>query len=709
MKYFSRAPLIRLLLPLLGGILLAIHLPFIVPYLSWIILALLSSYALIVLFTSFGGAFKYRPFIGIWINIILFFAGYQITINHNHTFLPNHFSKIEKGDVFLAFVAEQLQEKEKSVKTVLEVSAVKVGEEWQPAGGKIMAYLRKEEKAHALRVNDKIVFQSKVSEVAGPGNPGEFNYKKYLSYHQVFHQVFIDSTNWALAGRKPSFSILRAAQEARLALLGYFKKYNIEGEEYAVASALVLGFKDEIGQELIQAYSGAGAMHVLAVSGLHVGIIYLVLNSFLKFLDKKRYGRFLKALLLIAMLWAYALITGLSPSVMRAATMFSIVIIGTATGKNSSIYNSLAGSAFILLLFNPYLIVEVGFQLSYLAVLGIVYIQPKIYQWLNPANFILKWVWGITAVSLAAQLATFPLGILYFHQFPNYFLFSNLIVIPAATIILSSGLILLLFAGIAEMFSGFTLIVEWLAYLFHKVVLFLNFIVTWIEKLPYSITDWLYISDLQVWLIYASIISLLAYFASIRGKYLVLACAILAFFLIEETHKEWRINQSRKIFFYNVKGHTAIDFVDGKKNYFLSDLSITESYSTFLFNIRNNWIRHSLKDFKLLPKDSVSLKENELAIFNGFARFGNKIIFSPGPDKEDYPELETKIPLDALVISRQCNWWDIEKYLKAFEIRQVIVDSSNPVGRARKIREKYEALGIKVHSTADLGAYVLSD
>ena len=170
------------------------------------------------------------------------------------------------------------------------------------------------------------------------------------------------------------------ANDARQFLLSSLKSNGIEGDQYAIASALILGSKDELGFEVKQAYATAGAMHVLAVSGLHVGIIFLILNTLLSALDTSKKGRIVKAIILLIVLWSYALLTGLSPSVLRAATMFSFVIMGTVLNRKSSIYNTLAASAFFLLIINPNLLFEVGFQLSYIAVLGIVYLQPLIYK-----------------------------------------------------------------------------------------------------------------------------------------------------------------------------------------------------------------------------------------------------------------------------------------------------------------------------------------
>ena len=212
----------------------------------------------------------------------------------------------------------------------------------------------------------------------------------------------------------------------------------VEGKQLKVASALLLGYRENLDKELVKSYASAGAMHVLAVSGLHVGILYLLLTrifSFLKKVKKVKNGKFILTILIVSFLWFYAIMTGLSASVMRATTMFSFIVIGNELlNRKTSIYNTLAVSAIILMIINPFIVYQVGFQLSYVAVVGIVYLQPKLNRLFYSRYKLVRGVWAITCVSLAAQIATFPLSLHYFHQFSTYFFISNLIVIPASSL-----------------------------------------------------------------------------------------------------------------------------------------------------------------------------------------------------------------------------------------------------------------------------------
>ncbi|NJO90405.1 MAG: ComEC/Rec2 family competence protein, partial [Chloroflexia bacterium] len=234
------------------------------------------------------------------------------------------------------------------------------------------------------------------------------------------------------------------AYDLRSSILSVYQSSGIQGDEFAILAALTLGVKDYLSDEIVEAYSDSGAMHVLAVSGLHVGILMAMLNMIFSFFWKRKKLLVLKSIIILVFLWLFALITGLAPSVTRSALMFSFFILSKNSGKRPSSYNSLAAAAFIILLFNPNALFHVGFQLSFLAVISILLFQQKLYRTIDIKNKYLDYFWQLTTVSLAAQIGTTPISIFYFHQFPIYALLTNIIVIPAAAIILNAVILLLI-------------------------------------------------------------------------------------------------------------------------------------------------------------------------------------------------------------------------------------------------------------------------
>jgi len=312
-----------------------------------------------------------------------------------------------------------------------------------------------------------------LKDVIPPLNPHQFNYKLYLATQGIYHQIFVEYNQ---ISRLNSDGITFFGRSAKLItfIQESLQKYNFKKNELAVINALILGQRQEISTELITNYQKAGAIHILAVSGLHIGIILLFISFLLTPLERIKYGKFLKTLCIIFLLWVFAFIAGLSASVVRAVTMFTFVAIGMFFGRKNRIEFSLISSMFFLLLMRPMFLFDVGFQLSYLAVFGIVYLQPKIYSLWKPVFSLFDFFWKLCSVSIAAQIAVLPLSIYYFHQFPGLFLVSNLVIIPFLGIILIGG-VLLIFLSIIN------LLPQCMADFYGTIISFMNAFVSWVS------------------------------------------------------------------------------------------------------------------------------------------------------------------------------------------------------------------------------------
>jgi competence protein ComEC len=363
--------------------------------------------------------------------------------------------------------------------------------------GRVLLYLSKDSAVPGLAHGDRILFSGRLNPVRPSGNPNEFNYARYLRFHHIHHQTFVPSGHWEFVQQGP-WSLRRFFISLRGSMLDVLRRSGLSGDDFAVAAALVLGYKADLEQSLVQAYAGAGATHVLAVSGLHVGIIYVIISGLLGFLTRIRHGERVRAGITVLLLVCYAMLTGLSPSVTRAVTMFSFVAVAKSLNRRGSIYNTLACSAIGLVILDPLIVMQVGFQLSYAAVLGIVLFQPPLTKLLKVEN---KWgekVWEITCVSVAAQVSTFPLGLLYFHQFPNLFFVSNLFVIPAATLVLKAGLA----AMVAQLWEP---LLRFVGLVLHGLIGSMNWFVALFDRIPYAVTGGIDISIAETVLIYVLI------------------------------------------------------------------------------------------------------------------------------------------------------------------------------------------------------------
>jgi competence protein ComEC len=312
--------------------------------------------------------------------------------------------------------------------------------------GKVLLNIHRDSTSSRLEVDDVLLLKVPIETIAPPLNPHQFNYKNYLKKQGIHHQVFIHKGGYVLKKDWKRFSLRGLAANIRNKLIQTLKQYDFKDDELSIISALLLGQRQEISKELLEDYTRAGAIHILAVSGLHVGILLLILSYVLKPIERVKRGKLLKAISIIILLWFFALIAGLSASVVRAVTMFTFVAIAMVNNRENSVLYSLVASVFFLLLVKPLFLFDVGFQLSYLAVFGIVWIQPKLYKiWKPKVKFVNK-IWQLFTVSIAAQFGVLPISLYYFHQFPGLFLASNLIIVPFLGIILVGGIIVIILA-----------------------------------------------------------------------------------------------------------------------------------------------------------------------------------------------------------------------------------------------------------------------
>ena len=411
-----------------------------------------------------------------------------------------------------------------------------------------------------------------------------------------------------------AFSYCRLARDYRRKMLSEIDRWALSQDQKAVTKALLLGYRYDIQDDLLKAYSSAGAMHVLAVSGLHVGIVYIIASYLLFYLGRIRYGEHARAIILILLLWAYAMLTGLSASVVRAATMFTFVAIGTGFKRHTSIYNTILGSAMLLLIFQPTYLFEVGFQLSYAAVFGIVWLQPRLKSLWNTKNLLLEKVWTITTVSIAAQIATFPLGLYYFHQFPTLFLVSNLVVIPLVTLLMYLGLLNLTLSlfGILPMF---------MIQIFGALLYAMNFSVSYIERQASFLIEHIHITRLELVLLYTFIILIFSWLLAGGYRRLAAALVIISIFELSQLQESMALKSEARFVVYDVKKHPAIGFYGNGQGVFLSDTTLLNDDDALTFHIKHHWWAQDMENLQLVETpqsicNDLVCKQKSLIYFN---------------------------------------------------------------------------------------------
>lgn len=510
---------------------------------------------------------------GLQISILFVGLGYITIWLHNAVNSNKNLTQFDDVQQYVVEVISNPEPRNKSTRLLVEVKEVHFGNGWQEADGRVLLYFRKNEDKRFPGIGNVLLISGTPELVKPPKNPYEFDYRRYLEHRGIYHTQWLGDENWYHLHGPTGFDLFRFANKTRSFLENIFEKSISDTRSLGVIKALVLGNKGELDPEMKLTFATAGVMHVLAVSGLHVGIIYLILILLLKPLTLRSKRPWVVSAFIILILWIYAFITGLPPSVLRAVTMFSIIELGRRMGREASIFNSLAMSAFLLLCIDPFLITSVGFQLSYAAVTGILLLFRPISSLFRPENRILRYFWQLIAVSIAAQIATAPLAAFYFNQFPTYFLVSNIFVIPAVTILVWSGVVLLFVGLISTSMAG----------LLGQLIIG---IITAMENVLLIITDWPFATIQNLAPAYLDVvlintfIGLLIAIIMIGGRRnlrigLSVLTIIFAVRTIAQTNQRKKANE---LVFYSLnESNWAIDLVSNGQYIALSDSSLTES------------------------------------------------------------------------------------------------------------------------------------
>lgn len=696
---WSTIPMLRIWLAAVAGVLCYITLNCFgctAPFTACLVLVLVVTGLLFLLATNFLSLqqqFKLQSAQGFATSIILAGLGYLLAWNYNDKndtrFFEHH---LNSGTSAIVLISEPPVQKDKTINAIVTVKELSGDTVWANLQGKVAVNFIKDSNALALQYGDVLLINTKIETFGEPANPAEFNYKKYQANRNVYYRAFVNEGNWKLLRRDDGNFFFAAVYQLRGKFLNVIAQYIKDENDFGVATAIMLGYRDYVNADLMQAYSSSGVLHVLSVSGLHVGIMFMMLNFLLGWLDKKgRKYAIGKAVFIIGFIWVYACLTGLCPSVLRSALMFSMLQAGLAFRRDASIYNILASTALLLMLFNPFIITDVGFQLSYLAVAGIVFLQPRIYTLLAFKNKLLDWGWKLTSVSIAAQLATFPVSIYYFHQFPNLFLFSNLAVIPLSNFILISGTALFLVSWVPGLnaLTGFCF--KWLLWLMNRFVF-------WVDTLPFAQTKGLSISAFEMLLLYAVILLCCWLLVERRSKVAVLSvtlCFVLCCsFALDRVQA---VNQ-KELIVYCVKGKKAIGFMNGRTLIRDFDESLLTDEKTLQYRIRPYLWQRGIRQTVALDS-VVGLPFGKLVEFEG------KRIFII--DKElRYTNVGKHLKADICIVTHSPRIY-MDKLKAAIDCSLIVFDSSNNKRQVAYWKKECAKLSQPCYDVAESGAYVL--
>ena len=560
-------------------------------------------------------------------------------------------------------------------------SIVKVGN--QKTIGSILLNVQKDSLQSEVKIGSAFLFKSELSAISKPLNPYQFNYKKYLKKQGVHHQVFLRNTAY-LIKESDEKSIYRIAENIRNTIERELINNGFKGEELAVIKALILGQRNNISKELLEDYTNAGAIHILAVSGLHVGIILLILSFILKPLDRVKNGKIIKTFLIVLLLWFFAIIAGLSASVVRAVTMFTAIAIGMTFNRKTFVQHTLIASMFVLLLCKPMFLFDVGFQLSYLAVFSIVTIQPKLYSLWNPKWMITDKFWQLFTVSIAAQLGVLPVSLFYFHQFPGLFMLSNLVIIPFIGIILMFG-ILVITSSLFQMLPSF------IADVYMFIISLMNRFVSWISIQESFLIKEISFSTLFLMVSYLCLIFSFRYFDKRTYKSVIALLSIVIIFQLSIFYEKHQTEVTTELVIFNKSRQTIIGENDHGSLKIYHDLDS--------LSIRNLSV---IKDYKIGKKVKKAQFINQLS--NSY-QFKNKTFLLI--DSLGVYQLGNQLkPIVLLLQSPKIN---LERLINNLQPKQIIADASNYKSQVITWKLICDKKNVPFYYTAENGAIIFKE
>jgi len=635
---------------------------------------------LLVIFLMAKKQFIKTVWFGIVAYTLVIFVGVLTTTFHNQKNFSNHYSKnITVNKDTLKIITFRIREvlKPGNYHDKYVVDILKINNE--SVSGKSLLNIQKDTTKMALKVDDIIISNTAFNNLMHPLNPFQFDYKSYLEKKYIYHQIFTKNES-LLKIKSNAHTLFGIADKVREYINLKLNHYRFKPDELAIINALLLGQRQDISEEVYTSYTNAGAIHILAVSGLHVGIVLLILSFVFKPFERLKHGKLIKTILLVTCLWCFALIAGLSASVTRAATMFSIVAIAINLKRPTNIYNTLAISMFVILLIKPLFLFDVGFQLSYLAVFAIVAVDPMLYNLWKPKNWLLDKYWHTLTVTVSAQFGIIPISLFYFHQFPSLFFISNLVIIPFLGLILGLGILLILLAVI-------NLLPTFFAEIYAYIISSMNSFVAWISKQEAFLLKDIAFSLLYVFVSYLAIITLVKFFKKrsvFNLKLLLISVLIIQCVFIYTSYKK---PTNAFIVFHKSRYSLLGNSTNNKLSVAHDFDSITQSKNKIIkdFTIGNH--------IKTIEEDTLKsvyvLNNKKLLVIDSFSVYNIKLF------KPDY------------VLLRQSPKINLNRLIDSIKPKYVIADGSNYKSYIKQWEVICKKRKLPFHQTSKKGAFII--
>ncbi|MFZ4752595.1 MAG: ComEC/Rec2 family competence protein [Chitinophagaceae bacterium] len=681
-KLIRQAPFLRVILPYVLGISLVQILPeaLAARIVVFSVILLLGGVCLIFRKSSY-----YQWLFGIFQQMILFGLGALsiILAEKNNQVSNSGLFNSQEGHFYAQIVAEP-EEKEKTIKCEVKISYFIIqGKNAIPEQARAIVYLQKDSQSKSLEYGDQIFCKNKFQAIRNSGNPGAFDYAAYCKRQGIYYSAYVRNDEWQWYSQEVN-SFGKTLNQAQKTCRGILKKYITDSSASGMAEALLIGYRKNIDAELWDSYSRTGLAHIIAISGMHMAIFYVGLQRLLMlipiFARKKRES----VILALLGMWMFAILTGLPPSVLRAAVMFTFIGIGACQKREMNVFNNLCASAFCLLLWNPNWLFDIGFQLSYLAVLSLVIFYPPIYQRLSTSNKWANFPLQLISGTLAAQVLTWPLCLYYFHQFPLLFVFSNLIAVPCTTFILYLEIVLVLLSPIQVIASTLGSMTQWL-------ILKLNVVIQFIAQGDWVIwrTGEMYKTELFCWYM---LLLMIGVFWKYRNKWAMGGILAVGLYIsVIGLMKQWVTLNQHQLVIINDRTNPMLCAVEGQQiKYLLPQVKDNRS-EKYVFDPCKMFYQIKEERQALLPKNKYAQM---------FTWKGKRILrlMQAGFKCED------AIDVDYLILSRDYKG-NIHHLKSNFKVANIILEPTLSDYKTRSWHDRLSSAGYQVFAMRWQGAY----
>lgn len=678
MKVFQ-FPLARITIGFISGILFAFYFPVPIALVFTILAILLGAFA--AMYFLFKNKSTNCLYFSITTYVVSFLIGISTQVIQTDYFQKSnyvhHTSVFKKPHSISLIIREKLKSTPFSDRYIANINRVDQKEQT----GKIILNIPKGSIDPAFKIGTPLLIQGVLSKNRLPSNPNQFDYSKYLENKQIYAQLYADVDEIKI-GSKLEKNIWYYSSKLRTRIIRNLEKNNFHTTELNVAVALIMGQQQDISPEIIRDYQYAGAVHILSVSGLHIGFILIFVTFILKPIPNTKHGSFIKLLIILASLFTFGIIAGLAPSVVRSVTMFSFVAIGNHLRRSVNIYHTLLVSILLILLFEPSFLFDVGFQLSYLALFFIIWLQPLLASIWSPKKRVPKYIWDILTVSFAAQIGTLPLSIYYFHQFPGLFFVTNVIILPLLSVIMVLGVLVMLLAAFNIIPIFLSQLLEWSIYYLNKIINAIASVEQFIiQDIPLHfnllLSSYLLLITAVIWLKKPSFHKLVLVLVSI----MIVQISCLGIQWNTKNEKEWIV--------FNIKRNTLLAERDGE------NITIYGNDSLLKTVPKNK----TLKSYQIgnLSRIRTKKKLQNLFYFNG-----NKILII-----DSFAVFPKNMKPDILILT-QSPKINVERLLQTIRPKIIIADASN----YKTIQKQWKATCLKqkipFHATSEKGYYKLN-